>query len=256
MCSCSLTAVADRERAAVAVGAEQVADQVVAAARALAARRPADVEPVREPLALRFGQLAQHLLGALERRLAVQLEHQVAVRARVTSSGGPTGRQPCDTTTSTRSAPFSASATPPSCATQSFRISALPCGLRARARHAADHAHAGRVAVERPEHALDVERERIAEQHHQLGAATACGAWRANSIGSVAAAAQPAFMSTNGLDLDARQARGEHRERRAGLDLVLARDHAVRARAEQAPGRQARCAASRPRLRPRRRARR
>jgi hypothetical protein len=26
------------------------------------------------------------------------------------------------------------------------------------------------VAVERGEHALDVERERIAEQHHQLGA--------------------------------------------------------------------------------------
>ncbi len=47
----------------------------------------------------------------------------------VTSSAGPTGRQPCDTTTSTLRFPDRAIAKPPPRLDQSFRISRFELGV-------------------------------------------------------------------------------------------------------------------------------
>ncbi len=117
---------------------------------------------------------------------------------RVTSSTGPTGRHPWDTTTSTRSAPLNASPTPPSCAIQSLSSSALVPGRFP--------ALAMPPTTRSPDAwRLNAPRQRSTSNVNGSASTTTSsapsvfGVQRANSAGSSRAAVHAALTITNGL---------------------------------------------------------
>ena len=176
------------------------------------------------------GSVAQHLLDALERRLPVERHDQVAPRRAVTSSGGPIGAQPCDTTTSARSAPCSAIAKPPSGddpVVQEQRVRARPRARRSRARR--PRALPGAKRLNEREHALDVERERVAQRAAPARRRARPGATQVER-GLVLDRARPTPRASAGTAARRRRAAAPRRPRARGPAPARARRSRRRAR--------------------------
>ncbi len=187
-----------------------------------------------EAIALGVGDVLEHLLGALERGLAVELDHEVALGARDLErrAHGATALRHDDVgaqgTAQRHRDPALARA-------PVVEDQVVGAGARPGARQPAHHPQPGGVAVEAGQHALDVEAERVAEQQHQLGALDPGGEPR--ELGRIIGGLGPALAhQRERRDPDPGQPPGQHRKGGGALDLVLGADHAVPAHSQQAAG--------------------
>src|SRR5207249_6471545 len=114
-----------------------------------------------------------------------------------TVSGGPTGRHPWETTTSARSSPSSARATPPSPATQSLRISALEPG-RTPALASPPTIRTSGAPRWKAVRTSSVSSVNGSASIITISAPIACGAQRWNSTGSRAASSHISRARMNG----------------------------------------------------------
>src|ERR1051325_2328105 len=116
----------------------------------------------------------------------------------VTASGGPNGSQPCETTTSTRSAPWSAIAKPPSCALQSFKTSVLPPGRGAALASPPTTRTPGAQRLKSPS-TRSMSSEKGSPMSTTSSAPRAPGARRSNSASLPTGSAQVSCMRRNGF---------------------------------------------------------
>ena len=217
-----------------AVGAEEIADQVVPLAARPGAHGAADVEAVLQGRALHGGQRTQHLFGTGQCGNAVQLEQHVALCARDLEwrSDRPAPLRD-DDVRAQRARERQGDAAlggDPVVEDQGVRA-----GTRAGAGHAAGDADRGRVTGEGAEIALDVERERVGEREDHLGGGGTGGGL--SELERVLDRPLPRVVDEHErLDLDAGKARGEADDGGALFDLVIGGDDAVGAGAEEAAG--------------------